>query len=164
MEFTSLRDNFTATIGQPTPLEVKIVDDCGNPLVPDGGAAVTVLARFSNRDPDLRLNHIGGGAWTASWRPVNSSASRVQLSVTAIFMSSVSFRDGPSSTAGAFRELTTTCAPAVASACTIDRPIPRVPPVTSATRLVPIGYRLPSLRVGAIRFSRPASTVPGPTS
>ncbi len=60
---------FQATVGQPTPLQVTIFDNCGNNL--NSGA---VSATFSNGDPAVPLNPLGAGQWSATWVPSNASA------------------------------------------------------------------------------------------
>jgi len=61
---------FQTTVGQPTPLQLAIFDNCGNNL--NSG---TVLASFSNGDPAVPLNPLGAGQWSATWVPSNASAS-----------------------------------------------------------------------------------------
>jgi trimeric autotransporter adhesin len=61
---------FQTTVGQPTPLQVTIFDNCGNNL--NSG---TVVASFSNGDPEVALNPLGAGQWSATWVPSNASAS-----------------------------------------------------------------------------------------
>ena len=59
---------FQATVGQPTPLELTIFDNCGNNL--DSG---TVVASFSNGDSEVPLTPLGAGQWAATWVPSNAS-------------------------------------------------------------------------------------------
>ncbi len=61
---------FQTTVGQPTPLEVTVFDNCGNNL--DSGA---VAASFSNGDPSVPLSPLGAGQWSATWVPSNAAAS-----------------------------------------------------------------------------------------
>jgi uncharacterized protein (TIGR03437 family) len=61
---------FQTTVGQPTPLQLTIFDNCGNNL--NSG---TVFASFSNGDPAVPLNPLGAGQWSATWVPSNASAS-----------------------------------------------------------------------------------------
>jgi uncharacterized protein (TIGR03437 family) len=61
---------FQTTVGQPTPLQLTIFDNCGNNL--DSG---TVIASFSDGDPDVSLNPLGAGQWSATWVPSNAAAS-----------------------------------------------------------------------------------------
>jgi uncharacterized protein (TIGR03437 family) len=73
VQFVSLRDDFQVVVGQPATVQVKVVDDCGNPLVPDSSASTPVSASFSNGDPDIRLAHEGNGQWAGTWQPTNQS-------------------------------------------------------------------------------------------
>jgi trimeric autotransporter adhesin len=66
------------TLGQAVPLQVKVVDNCGNPLT--GGS---VQATFSNKDAAVNLVSIGGGNWTGNWTPRNSAA-QVQINYLAL--------------------------------------------------------------------------------
>lgn len=84
VQFTSLRDGFLALAGRPTTIQVKVVDDCGQPLTPDPAPRVEVFSVFSNRDPDLSLTHIGNGSWVGTWRPL-TSAPATSVSVTAFY-------------------------------------------------------------------------------
>jgi len=63
-------DNFAVHTGAPTPLEVVLVDDCGNPLL---NGAVTAI--FSNGDPGLELTATGNGHYAQTWTPLNPSSS-----------------------------------------------------------------------------------------
>jgi uncharacterized protein (TIGR03437 family) len=74
--FTSIGPGFSATAGWPAPIEVRIVDDCGNPLTKG-----TVTASFSNNDPSLTLNSLLDGRWTATWQVGNSG--KVNVTVNA---------------------------------------------------------------------------------
>jgi uncharacterized protein (TIGR03437 family) len=65
--FTSIGPGFSATVGWPAALEVRVVDDCGNPLV-KGSVSVT----FSNNDPVLTLNSLLDGRWTGTWQVGNT--------------------------------------------------------------------------------------------
>jgi uncharacterized protein (TIGR03437 family) len=73
--FTSLGAGFTITTGWPSPVELRVVDDCGNPLT-----SGSVTASFSNTDPSLTLNSLGDGRWTGTWQAQNAASS---VSVTA---------------------------------------------------------------------------------
>jgi uncharacterized protein (TIGR03437 family) len=79
----SSQPGFSAYLGQPTTLEVQVVDDCGNPIGPANPQSASVTATFSNKDADLKLTHIGNGVWTGTWRPVNSAIGQAAVSVTA---------------------------------------------------------------------------------
>lgn len=80
INFTSLRDDFVAIVGQPTTVEVKVVDDCGNLLTPQSGPGVITKANFTN-DVSTSLTHIGNGVWTGSLKPTKPASGTVFLSV-----------------------------------------------------------------------------------
>jgi len=67
---TALGDSFATRIAFPTPLEVVLLDDCGN-LVSNG----LVSAAFSNGDPDIDLEPLGQGRYAATWMPGHVSGS-----------------------------------------------------------------------------------------
>ncbi|HTW66108.1 MAG TPA: IPT/TIG domain-containing protein [Bryobacteraceae bacterium] len=67
---TALPDGFATRVGYPTPLEVVLVDDCGNYV-----SNALVNATFSNGDPDLELQPLGNGQYAATWMPANASDS-----------------------------------------------------------------------------------------
>ena len=76
--FTSLSYGFNVAAAWPTPVELRVVDDCGNPMV-DGA----VVATFSNGDPPLSLTSLKDGRWTGTWLPVNSSQPQIVVTVKA---------------------------------------------------------------------------------
>lgn len=67
--FTQLGANFATVAAWPTPVEVTIVDDCGNFMT-----AGSVTASFSDTDPSLPLTSLDDGRWSATWQPGNSNA------------------------------------------------------------------------------------------
>lgn len=75
--FTSIPLFFQASVGQPVPLEVLIVDNCGNNL-----NTGTVIATFSSNDPEVSLNPEGNGLWAATWTPRTAGAT-VHISLQA---------------------------------------------------------------------------------
>lgn len=84
VEITSLqRPAFQAVVGQPARIEAKIVDECGNPLLPGDGQPL-VQAGFSNRDRRVDLVHTGNGVWSGTWTPVNGPVGPVTVDVTAL--------------------------------------------------------------------------------
>lgn len=100
VEITSLqRPQFTATIGQPTRLDAKIVDDCGNPLVPEGNRSAVVQAGFTNGDRRLDLNHVGAGVWAGTWTP-RSGNGPVTIDITAFLALSGRTQAGQASHSG----------------------------------------------------------------
>ncbi len=76
--FTVLAANSTAVAGWPTPVEVKVVDDCGDPMVRG-----SVVAAFSNGDGALPLAPLGEGRWSGTWQPRRSATAGVTVTVTA---------------------------------------------------------------------------------
>jgi uncharacterized protein (TIGR03437 family) len=69
---TSLEPSVTEPAAWPTPLFVQVDDDCGNPMEPG-----TVVASFSNGDPDLSLVSLvslGAGMWSGTWEPRYTAA------------------------------------------------------------------------------------------
>lgn len=68
---TSLVSNFATAAAWPTPLQVQLNDDCGNPL--PGGQ---VVATFSNGDPPLILapQDATSGLFNGTWTPHGSGA------------------------------------------------------------------------------------------
>jgi uncharacterized protein (TIGR03437 family) len=73
--FTSFGTGFSLTTGWPSPVELRVVDDCGQPFTRGTGTAT-----FSNTDPALTLNSLGDGRWTGTWIAQNATAN---VSVTA---------------------------------------------------------------------------------
>ncbi len=74
---TGLVNNFSAPASWPTPLAIKLADDCGNNV---GTGQVT--ATFSNGDPPLALALADStaGLYSATWTP---RASAAQITITA---------------------------------------------------------------------------------
>ena len=67
--FTQLGDAFQIPVAWPSPLEVTVVDDCGN-FMTQG----SVINTFSTGDPPLALASLKDGRWSGTWVPRNSSA------------------------------------------------------------------------------------------
>jgi uncharacterized protein (TIGR03437 family) len=67
---TALPDSFATRVGYPTPLEVVLMDNCGNFI-----SNALVNATFSNGDPDLALQPLGQGQYAATWMPAHASDS-----------------------------------------------------------------------------------------
>jgi len=76
--FTSFGSDFTVPTSWPTPVEVRVADDCGG-VMAAGSAVVT----FSNGDPPLPLIALGGGRWSGTWQARNAQSSQVILTATA---------------------------------------------------------------------------------
>ena len=68
---TALVNNFSAPASWPTPLAVKLLNDCGN-AVPNG----QVVASFTNGDPPLALSlaDSNSGLYAATWTPRTAAA------------------------------------------------------------------------------------------
>lgn len=73
-----LTGGFNIPAGWPSPVEVRVVDDCGAPL--NSGS---VSVRFSNGDPALNLLSIGNGRWSGTWTGRNAVTPQVTLTVAA---------------------------------------------------------------------------------
>jgi uncharacterized protein (TIGR03437 family) len=79
---TSFTDQTTnLPVSKPVPLSVRVVDDCGDPVVSPGGS---VIAKFSNGDPAIDMVHVGAGNWTRTWTPRNASQPKVTIEFTAL--------------------------------------------------------------------------------
>ena len=75
--FTQLASGFKVAAGWPTAIEVRLVDDCGDPAT-----AGAVVATFSNGDPGLPLSSLRDGRYTGTWTP-RSAVANVTISVRA---------------------------------------------------------------------------------
>jgi len=76
--FTSLADSFAVAAGWPSTVGVRVVDDCGSPMLT--GSAV---ATFSNGDPPQVLKHSQDGNWSGTWQPRTATTSQVTIQVSA---------------------------------------------------------------------------------
>jgi len=76
--FTQLGANFSTVAAWPTPIQVTVVDDCGNFLT-----AGNVTASFSDNDPSLPLTSLNNGVWSATWQPSSANA-QVTITVNAL--------------------------------------------------------------------------------
>lgn len=75
--FTQLGSGFRIVAAWPSPLEVRVVDDCGTNITTG-----TVVATFSNSDPPLPLVSLQDGRWTGTWT-ARGSAEQVTITVRA---------------------------------------------------------------------------------
>lgn len=75
---TLLGSGFTVPAGWPTPVEVRVVDDCGQP---QNSGSVTVS--FSNGDTPISLISLGGGRWSGTWIGRNALTPQVTVTVSA---------------------------------------------------------------------------------
>jgi uncharacterized protein (TIGR03437 family) len=60
--FTSFIQDFAVAANWPLPVEVNVVDDCGNPMT--SGRVVT---SFSNGDAPITLSSLNNGRWQGTW-------------------------------------------------------------------------------------------------
>ncbi len=65
--------SLSAAVAQP--VQIQLVDDCGNPVTAKSGGSV--LITFNDGDPAVNLSDAGGGIWEGNWTPVNPAASAV---------------------------------------------------------------------------------------
>jgi trimeric autotransporter adhesin len=98
--FTELGANFSTVAAWPTPVQVTVVDDCGNFLT-----AGSVTASFSDGDPPLPLTSLNNGSWSATWQPRNSSA---QVVITADALEAAPALQGTQSIGGSLQSNPTT--------------------------------------------------------
>ena len=75
--FTSFGTGFSITTGWPSPVEMRVIDDCAQPFTKG-----TVGVTFSNNDPALTLSSLGDGRWAGTWQAQNT-ASSVNISAAA---------------------------------------------------------------------------------
>lgn len=75
---TLLGSGFTVPAGWPTPVEVRVMDDCGQP---QNSGSVTVS--FSNGDTPISLVSLGGGRWSGTWVGRNALTPQVTVTVSA---------------------------------------------------------------------------------
>ena len=76
--FTSLQSGLSVPAAWPSPIEVRVVDDCANAM-----REGSVIASFSNGDPPLSLVSLKDGRWSGTWQPQRTNVSAVTLTVTA---------------------------------------------------------------------------------
>ncbi len=93
--FTQLGQSFTTVAAWPTPMEVAVVDDCGNFLT-----SGTVVTSFSSGDPPLSLTSLNDGRWSATWQP---RASATQVTITATAQETAPSISGTASIGGALK-------------------------------------------------------------
>ncbi len=71
---TGLVSSFSTRLGWPTPLNVRVVDDCGDTI--KGAQAVLT---FSNGDPPLVLGNLLDGNYGGTWVPRNPAADSITI-------------------------------------------------------------------------------------
>lgn len=75
--FTALGSGFAVTAAWPAAIEMRVVDDCGDPMTRG-----TVSVSFTNGDPPLTLQAFADGRWSGTWQP-RAAASNVVLEAAA---------------------------------------------------------------------------------
>jgi uncharacterized protein (TIGR03437 family) len=93
----NLPQPFTAILSQPTAIEMRVLDSCGNAVTAQGGSAA-VQVTFSDGDRALNLVHTQSGQWNGTWTPQNGSpGTTVQLLVTFLTLGSGQTLEGTQS-------------------------------------------------------------------
>lgn len=80
LQMTNNVQGISGVVGQAVPIEVKAVDNCGQPLTSTGGG---VSVTFSTGDPQLLLKYIGSGSWSATWNPKSGATQSGTASISA---------------------------------------------------------------------------------
>lgn len=75
---TLLGSGFNIPAGWPTPVEVRVVDDCGVAMTQG-----SVVVSFSNGDAPLSLISLNDGRWSGTWVGRNALTPQVTVTVTA---------------------------------------------------------------------------------
>ena len=80
LQSTRVGNNFALPTGFPATLVAVVFDNCGNPVNNS-----TVSASFTNGDPTLILQNLGGGVYSKDWVPSNTaSGNAIQVSLRAV--------------------------------------------------------------------------------
>ncbi len=76
--FTSLTQGFVIPASWPLPIQLQVVDDCGNPMT-----SGQVATEFSNGDPRLALASLQTGRWQGIWLGHNLKANQIVITANA---------------------------------------------------------------------------------
>jgi uncharacterized protein (TIGR03437 family) len=76
--FTSLTQGFVIPASWPLPIQLQVVDDCGNPMT-----SGQVTTDFSNGDPRLALASLQTGKWQGIWLGHNLKANQIVITANA---------------------------------------------------------------------------------
>jgi uncharacterized protein (TIGR03437 family) len=76
--FTSLTQGFVIPASWPLPIQLQVVDDCGNPMT-----SGQVATDFSNGDPRLALASLQTGKWQGIWLGHNLKPNQIVITATA---------------------------------------------------------------------------------
>ncbi len=71
---TVLPNNFSAPVGWPLPIAVRVVDNCANAV---GGG--TVVANFSTGDTAVVLSSLRDGLYSGTWVPLATTRTRITI-------------------------------------------------------------------------------------
>lgn len=77
---TGLVNNFQTRAGYPTPLTVRVLDNCAEPIT-----TAQVLLEFSNADPPLTLTNLNNGNYIGTWAPRSAPTGSVSIRGTVTF-------------------------------------------------------------------------------
>jgi uncharacterized protein (TIGR03437 family) len=80
IQLTGSQPYITASVGQPTNIEVKVVDDCGN-FVTNTTPGSSVTVSFNNGDRGGSMVYKGNGTWIMTYQP-RSGGKAVTATVT----------------------------------------------------------------------------------
>jgi uncharacterized protein (TIGR03437 family) len=76
---TGLVSNFLTRAGWPTPLNVRLIDNCGD-LIPNA----QVVLSFSNGDPPLALVNLNNGNYAGTWTPAAPTPDTLSVRADAV--------------------------------------------------------------------------------
>ncbi len=74
---TALLNNFSLPNGWATPILVRVLDNCGNPV-----SNSVVVSTFSNGDDALPLRPLGDGLYSGMWNPSKTGSTSVTVLAT----------------------------------------------------------------------------------
>jgi len=154
------QSSLQAAVAQP--VQVQLVDDCGNPVTAKNGgsAQVTFLSSGGgNNDPALNLLDVGGGFWEGTWTPTNAASSvTLQLAAQEAGTGSGALLQGSTTTSVAVQAVSASAAAqptGVANAASAQQATPGV--------VVPGGY-VAIYGTGLAGNGTSGATIPLPTT
>jgi uncharacterized protein (TIGR03437 family) len=146
--FTIAGRDFVVPTGWPTPVEVRVLDNCGEPVT-SGSVTLT----FTNADSPLSMSHVRDGRWSATWVSRNAAPGAAGITATA--------------QAGSPVRITGTAS--ISGSISAQRDVPIIPPgavVVAGNALLPNllapGTLTSVYGVGLSAASEPASQIPLP--
>jgi len=90
---TSLTSQFNLPLLQPTSVQVRVVDNCSNPVTTG-----SVFLTLSNGDPSPKMVHIGNGNWSGTWVP--QTGNQVTLNIYALEIQGITSFSGSATLSG----------------------------------------------------------------